>query len=231
MAKAEKFHREGIKETYDLLEDMIQKHHHYFEDTNFLILMKHGGWKSKGKVLFGKIKVLGDDLRSTWDKDAILYLNAEMWGKMSEPQQRYVLDHALFALDTKADKDGNTLEATDGRPLLKTVPPDIEAFVEVIKRHGTTTQDVKRLALAIKEVNPDQMTIEDVVGGKQQGGEQPKPPGNGVQVKRHPDGTVDVEDENQLTIEEIAAAEAAAAEQVEGENGPPMPESDDDLPF
>ncbi|OMD26136.1 hypothetical protein BJP48_23355 [Paenibacillus odorifer] len=225
MAKAEKFHTEAIEETYEMLADMIQKHHHYFGDTEVLILMKHGGWKSKGKTVFGKFKVLGDDLRSTWEKDAILYLNAEMWNKMSEPQQRYVLDHALFTLDLKADKDGNTLEAADGRPLLKTVPPDIEAFVEVIKRHGPTTEDVKRLGLAIKEVNMDQLTIEDVIA-KQQGGDQPKQPGNGVKVTRNQDGTVDVEeDENQLTLDQITDAKE------EDTDGPKIPENDDDLPF
>ncbi|MNC09127.1 hypothetical protein D3C75_567440 [compost metagenome] len=225
MAKAEKFHTEAIEETYEMLADMIQKHHHYFGDTEVLILMKHGGWKSKGKTVFGKFKVLGDDLRSTWEKDAILYLNAEMWNKMSEPQQRYVLDHALFTLDLKSDKDGNTLEAADGRPLLKTVPPDIEAFVEVIKRHGPTTEDVKRLGLAIKEVNMDQLTIEDVIA-KQQGGDQQKQPGNGVKVTRNQDGTVDVEeDENQLTLDQITDAKE------EDTDGPVIPENKDDLPF
>lgn len=76
------------------------------------------------------------------------------------------------------------------------------------------------------------MTIEDVIGagGKPQGGADPKPPGNGLQVKKNPDGTVDVEeeDENQLTIEEIAAAEAAAAVQQAGEGGPIIPEGDPD---
>ncbi|MEK3718939.1 putative metallopeptidase [Paenibacillus sp. FSL R7-0333] len=229
---ADKFHSQGAEETYNLLADMIEKHHADLQETEVLILMKHGGWKSKGKPVFGKFKVLGDDLRSTWKKDVILYLNADMWGILSEPQRRYVLDHALYGLDVKVDKDGETKLADDDRPLLKTVSPDIEAFVEVIKRHGTTTQDVKRLAAAIKEVNPDQVTIEDVIGagGKPQGGADPKPPGNGLQVKKNPDGTVDVEeeDENQLTIEEIAAAEAAAAVQQAGEGGPIIPEGDPD---
>lgn len=230
---ADKFHSQSANETYTLLADMIEKHHPDLKKTEVLILMKHGGWKSKGKPVFGKFKVLGDDLRSTWKKDVILYLNADMWGILSEPQRRYVLDHALYGLDVKVDKDGETKLADDDRPLLKTVSPDIEAFVEVIKRHGTTTQDVKRLAAAIKEVNPDQVTIEDVIGGsvKQQGGEDQRPPGNGLQVKKNPDGTVDVdaeeEDKNQLTIEEIAAAEAAAAQQA-GEGGPIIPEGDPD---
>lgn len=86
--KEPKFHREADQAVYDLLNDMIKKHHPRFGDSEFLILMKHGGWKSKGKTQFGKFKVLGDGLRSSMDKDAILYLNAQMWNKMSEPQQR-----------------------------------------------------------------------------------------------------------------------------------------------
>lgn len=222
---ADKFHSQGAEETYELLADMIDKHHPDLRATEVLVLMKHGGWKSKGKPVFGKFKVLGDDLRTTWMKDAILYLNADMWGILSEPQRRYVLDHALYGLDVKVDKDGETKLADDDRPLLKTVSPDIEAFVEVIKRHGTTTQDVKRLAAAIKEVNPDQVTIEDVIGagGKQQGGEDPKPPGNGLQVKQNPDGSVDVDDPNQAKLEEYTGDGSG------GEGGPKIPE--DDLPF
>ncbi|MDF9844165.1 MULTISPECIES: putative metallopeptidase [unclassified Paenibacillus] len=223
---ADKFHSQGAEETYELLADMIDKHHPDLRQTEVLVLMKHGGWKSKGKPVFGKFKVLGDDLRTTWMKDAILYLNADMWGILSEPQRRYVLDHALYGLDVKVDKDGETKLAEDDRPLLKTVSPDIEAFVEVIKRHGTTTQEVKRLAAAIKEVNPDQVTIEDVIGagGKQQGGEDPKPPGNGLTVKRNPDGSVDVDDPNQTKLDDFTG-------DPDDKKGPPMPNDADSLPL
>ncbi len=60
-------------------------------------------------------------------------------------------------------------------------------------------------------VAPSQMSIEEF-----------NEPREGVRGKINPDGTVDVEDKNQVTIDEVAAA----AE----EDGPPMP-SDDDLPF
>ncbi|MGN7359962.1 hypothetical protein ACTHPF_26655 [Paenibacillus sp. SAF-054] len=45
----------------------------------------------------------------------------------------------------------------------------------------------------------------------------------GVRGKINQDGTVDVEDKNQMTIDEAAAASE--------EDGPPMPENEDDLPF
>jgi hypothetical protein len=209
MAKKEKFHREASGDVYRMLKDMINKNHSDFNKTEILILMKHGGWNTKGKTLFGKFKVLTDDLRTSLEKDVILYLNADMWTRMTDPQKKYVLDHALFSLDTKTSKHGVTLYATDGRPLLKTVPPDIEAYVEVIRRHGTITEDVKRLARAIKEVNPGQLTIDDAKEP-----DEPTPPQHeGLKVIVGAGGVVeDVEDKNQLTIEEAAAAAAAAAE-------------------
>ncbi|MBB3132173.1 hypothetical protein FHS19_006900 [Paenibacillus rhizosphaerae] len=48
----------------------------------------------------------------------------------------------------------------------------------------------------------------------------------GVRGKINQDGTVDVvDDENQLTIDEVAASEEADGD------GPPMPDNEDDLPF
>ncbi|SMF88047.1 hypothetical protein SAMN05661091_4081 [Paenibacillus uliginis N3/975] len=60
-------------------------------------------------------------------------------------------------------------------------------------------------------VAPSQMSIEEF-----------NEPREGIRGKINPDGTVEVEDENQMTLEEAAAAE---------EDGPPMPDNDDDLPF
>lgn len=48
----------------------------------------------------------------------------------------------------------------------------------------------------------------------------------GVRGKINQDGTVDVDDKNQVTIDEVAAG----AED-DGEDGPSMPEDEDELPF
>lgn len=64
-------------------------------------------------------------------------------------------------------------------------------------------------------VAPSQMSIEEF-----------NEPREGVSGNINPDGTVEVEDKNQMTLEE-----AAAAAEEEGEDGPPMPGNDDDLPF
>ncbi|MEN1985213.1 putative metallopeptidase [Paenibacillus hubeiensis] len=220
----DKFHTEATSETNALLKDMIQKHHPHLRDNEFLIMMKHGGWKSKGKTKFSGVSVLNEAIRMVMEYDAILYLNADMWNQMADPQKRYVLDHALFGLDVKKDKNKDVIEADDGRPLLKTLPPDIEAFYAVITRHGAVSEDVKRLALAIKEVNVEQLTLEtaDVNEEEEQGGQQGP--------KTDAEGNILISDPNQAKIpldEQDAAASIIATTQ----DGKKVPVSDDDLPF
>ncbi|MEC0220852.1 hypothetical protein [Paenibacillus odorifer] len=70
------------------------------------------------------------------------------------------------------------------------------------------------------EIAESQMSIEEFRGDDDE--EDHEEPREGVRGKVNPDGTIELEDKDQLTIEVIAGA---------GENGPPIPEGDDDLPF
>jgi hypothetical protein len=213
-AKTEKFHSEAELAVYELLHDVVEKHHNHFEEPRSLILFKHGGWSSKGRTVFAKFKVLADDLRRTLKKEAILYLNCDMWRKLTEPQQRYFLDEALYGLDFKTNAQGDTLMHADGYPLLKSVPPDVEAYIEAIRRHGPVAEDVKRLVKGLKEVS--QMSIEDVKE------ELPAPPHDGVKVTVDSGGVVqEVEDKNQVTLEQA----------MENGSGDPMSGQQGDLPF
>lgn len=193
----EKFYSEAEEMVYELLDDVIAKYHDDFTESEFLIQMRHGGWKSKGRTIFANLKVLTDALRTALKKDAILTINADMWKKMSDPQKVYVLDEALYGLDLKEDRHGDTKEAADGRPLLTTVSPDIQGFVEVMKRHGAVTADVKRLASALAEMN--QLSFDDI---EKQEVKQIEPVHEGVTTKVNADGTAEVVDENQTTIEQ-----------------------------
>lgn len=161
MAKKEKFHSTAPQDVVDLLQEVIDEFHDDLGETNFLVLFKHGGWKSKGKTMLGKMQVLNDAFRRTMQKDVILYLNADMWAVLSKPQKKYVLDHQLYTLDLKYNRHDDVLEAADGRPMLTTVPHDIEGFVDVVKRHGIIMEDVKRLAKAMTEST--QITLEDAL--------------------------------------------------------------------
>ncbi|MDF2649630.1 MAG: hypothetical protein K0Q73_5435 [Paenibacillus sp.] len=197
-AKRDKFHTEA-QDVYELLEEVVDTHHEDLGNTVFLVLFKHGGWQSKGKHLFGKVQVLNDAFRRTMKKDAIMYLNADMWKQLSDPQRKGLLDHLLYGLDTATDRHDNVKEAADGRPLLTTRPHDFEGFVDVVKRHGPIMEDIKRLARALTETN--QMTIDDVKPDQ----EPPKELREGIQGTINPDGTVVVEqaDENQMAIDEV----------------------------
>ena len=194
-----KFHSEAPEEVYDLLESVVSKLHEALGDSEPHILFKHNGWKSKGKVVFAKIKILGDDLRFTMGKDFILYLNADFWNNMSDPQRRYILDHQLSTIDVTTDKHGDPKTAKDGRPKLKSLPYDIEAYAAVIKRNGAIMEDVKRLASSLKETN--QLTIEEVAASSEGAPQAPPPSGEASededknQLKLNDDGKVVADDD------------------------------------
>src|SRR5690554_783393 len=123
MAKApKKFHTIAGPDIHTMLDAIIKENHKDFTDTNFLILFKHGGWDSKGRRILGKAKVVGEDMRSTFGKDAIIYLNKDAWNYLNEAQRKYLLDHELCHLDIIQDKNYDTVLASDGRPKLTTVP-------------------------------------------------------------------------------------------------------------
>lgn len=191
-----KFHSEADDSTHEFLATVINKYHKRLSSNRFLILFKHGGWMSKGRDIFGKPKVLADDLRRLLKKDAILYLNNDYWDIFSNAQKEYVIDQALYMLDVKRDNDGVVKEAADGRPLLGTVPPDIEGFADVIRRHGVIMEDVKRLAKALTETN--QLSFEDIARAD----EEQREPGE------DPDSDSDAEydERRQITLEQAAAA-------------------------
>ncbi|MEF3312562.1 putative metallopeptidase [Paenibacillus sp. GYB004] len=159
--KKEKFFSHAPEEVVALLDEVVEANHNHLKDTEFLVLMRHGGWQSKGKHVFVKSKVIGADMRLTLAKDAAIHLNADMWAAMSKPQRKYIIDHALYALDTATTKDGDVKTAADGRPVLTTATYDIEAYVDVVKRHGIIMEDVKRLAKAMTEGK--QLTLDEAL--------------------------------------------------------------------
>lgn len=218
MAKKEKFHSEAPDSVKDLLDQVVTKFHKGLDRTRFKILFKHGGWASKGKTMLGKMKIFGDDLRSTWGVDVILYLNADMWNRMSKPQRVYVLDDALYTLNLKYNRHGSELKAADGRPLLTTVSPDIDVFFDVVQRHGSVMEDVKRLGRALSEST--QITLGDVLEIESTGNADQKEveQHEGITGTINNDGTVNLDsdspvldnnqselDENQLDMDKVIA--------------------------
>ncbi len=230
MAAAEKFHSEAEKGIYELLEKLVEDQRSDLEDVRFIILMKHGGWKSKGKIVFGKVKPLSDDMRFTMKKDALVYLNADQWKAMSDKQRLYVLESTLHSLVPKYDKHGDMKSGNDGFPALTTTPYDIEGYADVIRRHGPVMEEVRRLAKALTETN--QMTIDDVA--EQDESEALPEAHEGITGKINQDGTVEVsteeeeDDPNQTKIEDYIEPDQSESGL---DNVEPIETSDDDLPF
>jgi hypothetical protein len=203
MAAPKKFHTQAGSDTHSMLQDVIKESHGKLIKSSFLILFKHGGWESKGRTILGRVKVVGDDIRSTFGYDAIIYLNRNAWVMFSPVQKKYLLDHELCHLDVVVDKNFDTKIGEDGRPKLTTNPHDLEDFVAVVKRHGLIMEDMKRLAKVL--IESKQITIEEVTAGDE---------------KAEPEETEVIDDENQLTLDQIEAADAEAGDEEVVTSGP-----------
>ncbi|MBW4083607.1 hypothetical protein [Paenibacillus sp. S150] len=78
----------------------------------------------------------------------------------------------------------------------------------------------------VLDIAESQMSIEEFRGDEEYDDEEHDEPREGVHGKLNPDGTVDVDDPNQLTLEDTQGDTEG------GEDGPVIPEGDsDDLPF
>ncbi|QJC52725.1 hypothetical protein HGI30_14925 [Paenibacillus albicereus] len=194
--KKEKYLSDAPQEVYGLLHELIEKHHDDLGDSHIIIKMRHGGWKAKGKMVFGKFAIFNELYRQETKKDAALILNADAWAVMKPNQKRYILDHQLYSLEVSTNKDGDIKEAADGRPILKSIPPDIEAFNNVIRRHGIAMDEIKSFSKALDEAG--QLTIEDVTASSQ---ESQEPAGH---ADSDPDEEYD--ERRQVTLEQAAAA-------------------------
>ncbi|WP_340008629.1 hypothetical protein MHH52_11195 [Paenibacillus sp. FSL K6-0276] len=72
----------------------------------------------------------------------------------------------------------------------------------------------------VLEIAESQMSIEEFRGEDDEDHEERR---EGVRGKVNPDGTIELEDKDQLTLEDVAAAG--------DKGGPVIPDNDDDLPF
>jgi len=91
-----------------------------------------------GSVALGKAKRCSPVDRLLMQADYIICLNKDAWGKLTEIQQRALLDHELCHCTCSLDGDKWVKR-----------PHDVEEFAEVIERHGLWKPDIERFAQAV----------------------------------------------------------------------------------
>lgn len=121
------------KEVKKLVKEMRAKHYDKFKKAKIVILLRLGKWKN-----WGTIGIVSKRLRRAGiDGDYILTLNGDAWPKMSEKQKKALVDHELYHMARKKKKDGTVL--------FKLRDHDVEEFIEIAKRYGGWSPNLKTL--------------------------------------------------------------------------------------
>lgn len=101
-----------------------------------------GGYPSAAKT-----KIIGLKDRADGRADAEIIIDADQWDAMSDSQRDALLDHELYHLEVKRDKETNMPLSDDlGRPKLGMRKHDHQFgwFDEIARRHGDASFEVQQ---------------------------------------------------------------------------------------
>ncbi|KQN97007.1 putative metallopeptidase [Paenibacillus sp. Leaf72] len=139
----------------------------YLQRGNIIARFRTGSWMSKGRVVYGKAKVLTAFERFETNAEILILINKKIWPYLSEHQKEALIFHELCHIDPQIDKDGNSkLSTVDGRPVFKFKGHDLEEFRYVVEKYGlwmpdtqdfiTSAKKGEQLSLGIKEVSTNE---------------------------------------------------------------------------
>lgn len=94
--------------------------------------------KMRGYPVIAKIKANSLRDRVAGLADVLIEIDEDRWEQLKTNERKALLDHELYHLVVKRDKDNQIVEDDHGRPKLRSRPHDREIgwFDAVAKRHG-----------------------------------------------------------------------------------------------
>jgi hypothetical protein len=125
------------KKILQLVKEIRNKHYEKFKKAKIIALMRSGKWDKWGTISrVGKMQ-----RRAGIDADYILTLNGEAWPLMTEKQHRALIDHELYHMKKKKTKIGIAFVLRHH---------DVEEFIDIVKRYGDWTPNLKALHAVLK---------------------------------------------------------------------------------
>jgi putative metallopeptidase len=122
----------ATKEVRSIVKAMRARHYEKFKKAKIVILLRLGKWNK-----WGTLARVGKKQRQAGiDGDYILTFNGDAWPKLSEKQKKALVDHELYHMSRKKTKNGVQFKLRDH---------DVEEFVEIVKRYGDWTPNLKAL--------------------------------------------------------------------------------------
>lgn len=123
--------------------------------------------KDAGYPLQAKVSVIQYKQRVDERDDAEILLDRANWERLTEPQQRALLDHAVTHLDIQKDENGFVKTDDVGRPKLKLKVPDfrLSGFRSVARRHGDDAPEVIAARAFERDYGEDVLGRAELFGG------------------------------------------------------------------
>lgn len=140
-------------DAYHIAQPLIRQHHPHLLKARILWLVSSSKRTREGRVQLGVGKKLSPEARflssgaeSVEDGyDYLVTLSAALWRKLDDQAKAALIDHELCHLVRKQTVNRRTGKVTESWARRG---HDLEEFVEIVKRHGLWSADVRDLVLA-----------------------------------------------------------------------------------
>lgn len=143
------------------VQDLIDKHHQDLQECDVSVGVqfahsprdqngepKGPPIKVHGREAYAKVRKISLSDRVAGMPDAMIYVDGDRWGDLTEIEKKSLLDHELEHLIIVRDKDGNIKVEDDGRPKLALAQHDLEVgiFEVTLRRYGQQGIEAKQVA-------------------------------------------------------------------------------------
>lgn len=123
--------------------DIIAHHHPHLADAEIVYLMRSPAARSRGREVMGQAKKASaqDNALYPGTIDFIITLSGQDWRHLTDAHRQALLDHELCHCA------GNSEDGWEMRG------HDVEEFAEIIRRHGTWTEDLRETRRAMEQMD------------------------------------------------------------------------------
>ncbi len=109
--------------------------------------------KKAGAPCAAKVKIVSMKDRLTKNLDAEIFVDGDLWDKLTERKKQAILDHELEHIKLNVDKEGEVKMDDLDRPKLKLIPDDMNfwGFSTIVERYGADSQEYQCFQKLVNE--------------------------------------------------------------------------------
>lgn len=139
----------------NMAKELIAHHHSHLATARIAYLYCNKEKKSQGRVTFATAGKLSPKAKALCEYDFVITIYHPTWVKLSDEEQKIVLDHELCHLMVDDDDES-------GETKYSIIPHDFEEFGEILQRYGDAGH-LKRLVQIASSVKSNEEDFSDEV--------------------------------------------------------------------